>query len=64
MWRGLPYYMAEGDIGPSLTQPVGLMSLSLATAKNALMTTAVVLLTIYVVRRTDMGKKLVTAVFA
>ena len=64
MWRGLPYYMAPRDIGPSLTHAEGLMSLSLATLKNAAMTTAVVLLTIYVVRRTEPGKKLVAAVFA
>lgn len=36
-----------------------IVSFNLNTVKNAVMTTAVVLLTVYVVRRTDFGKRLV-----
>lgn len=40
------------------------MKFDLNTAKNALTTTAVVLLVIYAVRRTTVGQKLVTTALA
>lgn len=40
------------------------MSFSIATAKNAAITTALVLLTIYVVRRTTIGQSVVTKALA